>query len=154
MPEFLRPGRFRFRGTSSLADEPNQTLGIREQAAWMRSRNPQFCCEITKGLLTCRGLQPGPMKGTYDVVIQFRVGTWPRVFCRAIKYDRLSPAARFRYRPGQAVPVLSQSGFLAVGYEVVAHDRPWLSLWLTFYEMWRVTGAWYGGGSLTGRWRN
>jgi hypothetical protein len=23
---------------------------------------------------------------------------------------------------------------------------PWLSLWLTFYEMWRVTGEWDGGG--------
>ena len=23
---------------------------------------------------------------------------------------------------------------------------PWLSLWLTFYEMWRATGKWHGGG--------
>ena len=23
---------------------------------------------------------------------------------------------------------------------------PWLSLWLAFYEMWRATGDWYGGG--------
>jgi hypothetical protein len=23
---------------------------------------------------------------------------------------------------------------------------PWLSTWLEFYEMWRATGEWYGGG--------
>ncbi|HYM07249.1 MAG TPA: hypothetical protein VE377_25720 [Candidatus Dormibacteraeota bacterium] len=23
---------------------------------------------------------------------------------------------------------------------------PWLALWLMFYEMWRATGEWYGGG--------
>ena len=24
---------------------------------------------------------------------------------------------------------------------------PWLSLWLFYYEVWRATGTWYGGGT-------
>ncbi len=126
-----------------------KTLGIREQAAWMRSRNPQFRCEITEGLLTCRGpLKPGPMNATYHVVIQYRVGTWPRVLLPGDQIRPLETGGKIPHTYGPGKPCLfypsraSWRSDMKLSHTIV----PWLSLWLTFYEMWRVTGEWYGGG--------
>jgi hypothetical protein len=126
-----------------------RTLGIREQAAWMRSRNPEFRCDIAGGLLTCWGpLTPGPIHSTYDVVIRYRVGTWPRVFLPGDQLRPLEPGGKIPHTYGPNEPCLfypsraSWRSDMKLSHTIV----PWLSLWLTFYEMWRVTEEWNGGG--------
>jgi hypothetical protein len=130
-----------------------RTLGVREQAAWMRSRNPEFRCDVAGGLLTCRGpLTPGPIHATYDVVIRYRVGTWPKVYLPGDQLRPLEPGGKIPHTYGANEPWLfypnraSWRSDMKLSHTIV----PWLSLWLTFYEMWRVTEEWYGGGILHG----
>jgi hypothetical protein len=74
-----------------------RTIGIREQAAWMRSRYPAFRCEVHGGLLVCRGeLQPGPVYATYKALIEYRVGRWPKVFVPGDQLKPLEPGERSR----------------------------------------------------------
>lgn len=126
-----------------------KTLGIREQAAWMRSCHPAFRCEIDRGVLTCRGpLKPGPINATYDVAIRYRVGSWPTVILPGNQLCPLEPGGKIPHTYGPDEPCLfypsrdSWRSDMRLSHTIV----PWLSLWLTFYEMWRVTGEWYGGG--------
>jgi len=126
-----------------------KTLGIREQAAWMRTRHPEFRCDIHGGLLYCRGpLKPGPMNATYDVVIRYRIGTWPRVILPGDQLHPLEPGGKIPHTYRLDEPCLFYPSRASWRSDMKLSDTiiPWLSLWLTFYEMWRVTGEWYGGG--------
>ena len=126
-----------------------KTLGIRDQAAWVRSRNPGFCCDITGGLLVCRGpLQPGPIYAKYNVVIEYRVGRWPKVYVPGDQLQPLEPGGKIPHTYGPTRPCLFYPNRTAWRSDMKLSQTiiPWLSLWLTFYEMWRVTGEWDGGG--------
>lgn len=126
-----------------------RTIGIREQSAWLRSRYPGFQCQIDGGLLICRGqLQPGPVSATYDVVIHYRVGTWPKVFVPGDQLQPLEPEGKVPHTYGPGRPCLFYPSRESWRSDMKLADRivPWLSLWLSFYEMWRATGEWYGGG--------
>jgi hypothetical protein len=126
-----------------------KTLGIRDQAAWVRSRNPGFRCEVNGGLLSCRGqLQPGPVCATYDVVIEYRVGTWPKAYVPGNQLKPLEPGGKIPHTYGPTQPCLFYPSRAAWRSDMKLSETiiPWLSLWLMFYEMWRVTGEWDGGG--------
>jgi hypothetical protein len=126
-----------------------KTIGIRDQAAWVRSRNPGFRCDVTGGLLTCRGrLQPGPMNATYEVVIQYRVGTWPKVYVPGDQLRPLEAGGKIPHTYAPTEPCLFYPSRASWRSDMKLSQTiiPWLSLWLTFYEMWRATGEWHGGG--------
>jgi hypothetical protein len=126
-----------------------RTLGIRDQAAWMRSRYPAFRCDINGGLLVCSGpLQPGPMNRNYDVEIRYRVGTWPKAYVPGDQLQPIEPDGKIPHTYGPTEPCLfypsreSWRSDMKLSHTVI----PWLSLWLMFYETWRATGDWHGGG--------
>lgn len=126
-----------------------RTLGIRDQAAWLRNCNPAFRCEVTNGLLTCRGsLQPGPMNAAYEFILQYRVGTWPKVYLPGAQLRPLEPGSKIPHTYGPIEPCLFYPSRASWRSDMKLSQTiiPWLSLWLTFYEMWRATGEWYGGG--------
>jgi hypothetical protein len=126
-----------------------KTLGIRDQAAWLRSRNPGFRCRVDGGLLICAGpLKPGPINATYDVVIHYRVGTWPKVYVPGDQLKPIEPGGNIPHTYGPTEPCLFYPSRVSWRSDMRLSDTivPWLSLWLTFYEMWRVTGEWDGGG--------
>lgn len=126
-----------------------RTIGIRDQAAWMRSRYPTFRCDIDHGLLICRGqLQPSPVNAAYDVRIEYRVGQWPKAFVPGNQLRPREPGGKIPHTYGPDQPCLFFPSRESWRSDMKLADKivPWLSLWLTFYEMWRATGEWHGGG--------
>lgn len=126
-----------------------RTIGIREQGAWVRSRYPGFRYEVIDGLLICRGeLQPNPVNKIYTVEIHYRTGKWPKTFVPGRQLQALEPEGRIPHSYGPTEPCLfypnrhSWRSDMKLGDTVI----PWLCVWLAFYEMWRATGEWYGGG--------
>lgn len=125
------------------------TLGIHEQAAWVRSRYPGFHCDIQDGLLVCRGcLKPTPMCRTYDVAVHYRTGTWPKAFVPGGQLEPLEAGGKIPHTYGGTQPCLFYPNRQAWRSDMKLSDTiiPWLSVWLAFYEIWRATGEWYGGG--------
>ncbi len=126
-----------------------KTLGIREQSAWVRICYPAFRCSITDGLLICRGtLQPGPVSRVYKAEIHYRVGKWPKAFVPGNQLEPLLPKGKIphTYCPTQPCLFYPSSSSWRSDMKLSHTVIPWLALWLAFYEMWRVTGEWYGGG--------
>ncbi len=126
-----------------------RSLGIREQAAWVRNTHPGWSCRIDSGMLTCQGqLRPGPMSATYSAIVQYRVGKWPNVYVPGNQLQPLEPRGEIPHTYGPGKPCLFYPSRhcwrsdMKLSHTII----PWLSLWLVFYEMWRATGEWYGGG--------
>jgi len=124
-------------------------LGVRDQAAWLRTRYPGFTCTVENGLLTARGqLQPSPIAAVYDVVVEYRVGKWPKVFVPCNQLQPLEAGGKIPHTFGPTEPCLFYPSDESWRSDMRLADiiLPKLSLWLEFYEMWRATGEWYGGG--------
>lgn len=126
-----------------------RTVGIRDQTAWMRSRYPAFHCKVESGLLVCQGqLQPGPVNAVYEVRIEYRVGRWPKAFVPGNQLQPREPGGKIPHTYGPDQPCLFYPSGASWRSDMKIADKivPWLSLWLAFYEMWRATGEWHGGG--------
>jgi hypothetical protein len=124
-------------------------VGIREQGAWIRSRYPAFRYKVAGGLLLSRGeVQPTPMSHVYAVEVLYRVGKWPKAFVPHGQLRPLEPGGRIPHTYGTAEPCLFYPSVQSWRSDMRLADTliPWLCVWLAFYEMWRATGEWYGGG--------
>ena len=126
-----------------------KTLGIHEQAAFMRQLWPSFGCKIRSGLLVCRGLvRPDGLCSEYRVRIEYRVGWRPRVFVEdpALAQRSGDEPVPHVYGPDEPCLFVPGSGEWQ-GDKVIAQTIVgWLSEWLVFYETWHATGEWLGGG--------
>jgi len=82
------------------------------------------------------------------VVIQYCVGTWPKVFVPGSQLQPLEPDGKIPHSYSLTRPCLFFPSSESWRSDMKLADKivPWLSLWLEFYEMWRATGEWYGGG--------
>jgi hypothetical protein len=126
------------------------TLGLREQKAHMNLLHPQFKCAIVARnggkLLVCRGsLRPTPITGEYLVKIEYITRLKPKVWIESPPLQRRTPDERIPHTYADDRPCLFKEDFrsdMSIGHTIV----PWLSLWLVFYESWRITGEWQGGG--------
>lgn len=92
--------------------------------------------------------KPGPINATCDMVIRYRVEKWPRVILPGNQLRPLEPDGKIPHTYAPDEPCLFYPSPSSWRPDMKLSDTivPWLSLWLTFYEMWRVTGEWYGGG--------
>jgi hypothetical protein len=126
-----------------------RTVGIREQGAWVRSRYPNFTYRVSGGLLVCSGkVCPTPISQDYQVEIHYRVGKRPRAFVLCGQLQPLQPGGKIPHTYGPAEPCLfypSRQSWRS-DMKLASTVIPWLCVWLAFYEMWRATGEWYGGG--------
>lgn len=92
-------------------------------------------------------IQPTPLSPRYSVRIQYTMRQRPKVFV-------LSP--KLETREGERLPHTFGGNelclFMFKYYEwsssrhLVGTIIPWTSLWLYYYEIWRSTGKWMGGG--------
>lgn len=125
------------------------TIGIREQGAWVRNRYPGFRCDVVRGLLICKGeLQPTEVSRVYQVEIHYRTGRWPKAFVPGAQLQALEPEGKIPHTYGPSEPCLFYPSRQSWRSDMKLADTviPWLCIWLTFYELWRATGEWYGGG--------
>lgn len=124
-------------------------VGLREQLAHMKLRWPLFESRIRHGVLNCRGeLTPGSACATYSVSVSYRCCFGPEVRV-------LSPELA-RRPDGKPIPHMYEQDKLCLYYPgggewtakklIATTIIPWTSLWLYFYEVWRATGEWLGGG--------
>jgi hypothetical protein len=115
----------------------------------MRATHPNWTCRIDGGLLICRGpLTPTPISATYLAIVRYRAATWPEVHVPGDQLQPLEPGGKIPHTYGPGEPCLFYPSRTCWRSDMkLSHTIiPWLSLWLTFYEMWRATGEWYGGG--------
>lgn len=115
----------------------------------MRAQHPQFIGRIDRCAATWTGeIQPTAMSAKHTVRIVYQWSQAPRVTV-------LTPPLRDR-GDGQRIPHLYSGGFLCLHKPhyrewtptlcVADTIVPWTSLWLYYYEVWLITGNWFGGG--------
>jgi hypothetical protein len=124
-------------------------LNVREQAAWMRHHLPIFRTEVEGRELVCRGvLRPTALSREYNVVIHYEFGYRPRVFIPGGQLQRRAENEPIPHTYADDEPCLyypknvEWRSDMKIATSVVS----WLSLWLMYYEIWRATGEWQGGG--------
>jgi hypothetical protein len=134
-------------------DQRIHALGLHEQVAWMRLEHPSFDSQIERGRLIIRGVvQPTELHNAYEVRVEYRVWESPKAWVEDPKLERLEPRERIPHtyvdKDGTERPCLylPQAGEWSPEKKLALTIIPWLSVWLFFYEAWRVTGEWLGGG--------
>lgn len=93
-------------------------------------------------------LNPGNECETYQVKIEYKPGSRPRITVLSPKLRKRDDQARIPhvYFGDHPCVYFPRTGEWHPGKLISATIIPWLSLWLYFYEVWLVTGKWFGGG--------
>lgn len=126
-----------------------RSLGLREQRAWMKMVQPDFCCEVRGGLLVCRGrVRPTALCAEYAARIEYRVQFYPKVWIEEPQLESRSAEepVPHTYEDDRPCLFLPGSNEWRSDKKLALTIIPWLSLWLFYYEVWLATGTWLGGG--------
>ena len=128
---------------------PNaKPLSVLAQWGSLKRAFPEGQGWVYRDELRWRGvIQPTPLCRTYEIELQYR-------FERAPEVRVVTP--ELEERNGKRPPHLYPGGVLCLYYPRYAEwnsrmaiadtTLPWASEWLFHYEIWLVTGEWYGGG--------
>jgi hypothetical protein len=121
------------------------SLSAAQQAFALRARFPDVQGKLKAGRLVWTGsLEPTPLSRSYRVQIVFGQRGQPQV--RVL--DELAT------REGRSLPHVYSDGTLCLHepdewtatMTIADTIVPWTAEWLAHYEIWLVTGDWYGGG--------
>ena len=121
-------------------------LSLAQQAFALHGRFPQVRAILNPTLLVWTGgIQPTALSRTYTVRIAYHLANYPRV-------SVLEPF--LKTRAGERLPHTYEDGTLCLhklgewkpSMLIVDSTLPWTAEWLIYYELWLVTGEWYGGG--------
>lgn len=126
-----------------------RTIGVHEQLAMMRIIHPTFTACVRRGLLVCRGvIKPTEVNRAYRARIEYRAESAPKVFIEDPPLKRRQQDQRIPHTYDEDRPCLflPGSGEWRSDKHVANTIVPWLAEWLFYYEVWRATGEWLGGG--------
>lgn len=131
-----------------------RTVSVHEQAAFIRQLWPNFVCEVHGGLLVCQGeVRPTDISRVYRVRLTYRAKYRPKVKVedpplrrRPSEPDVGIPHTFNQSQEGKETPCLHRTTDWSSDMRLANTVIPWLYEWLMFYELWHVTGEWYGGG--------
>jgi hypothetical protein len=129
--------------------EKIHTIGVHEQLALMRLVHPEFQSTVRDGALCCRGtIQPTPLNQAYQVRVEYRAPEAPLAYVDDPQLRRRDPKERIPHtyegdRPCLYLPGVNE---WRSDKRIAETIIPWLSEWLFYYEVWRATGEWLGGG--------
>jgi len=121
-------------------------LSLAQQALALRSFFPAGKVELGADTLKWVGqLTPTEVSRIYTVQVVQRLRGMPQVRVVSPKLEA---------RPGESLPHVYSDGTLCLhlanewrrGMPLAQTIVPWSSEWLAFYEIWKVTGDWEGGG--------
>jgi len=119
---------------------------LANQAFALYGRFPDAQVKLNHNLLDWTAeIQPTAASRTYRVRIVYRLHHYPKV--RVV-----SPI--LESRPGESLPHVYDDGSLCLHLKddwtpdmlLLDTTIPWTSEWLIYYEIWKFTGEWYGGG--------
>ena len=125
-----------------------KAITLAKQAYTIEYIYPNFITEITPNgeLIVYGDLKPSPISTNYKVKINYKLGKQPRV-------EVLNPKLRgngkkIPHTYSQDRPCIYHPKYNEWKKSDYISDSiiPWLSLWLYYYEIWKVTGEWLGGG--------
>lgn len=129
-----------------MATRPRRrTLSVAQQAFVLRGRFPEATLSLSRGQLRwTASLQPLPTSRPYVIRIVYRTGAFPIV----------RTLSELPGRPGESLPHTFKDGSLCLHEDrdwsphmlIADSIVTWAAEWLVFYEIWEVTGEWYGGG--------
>lgn len=131
----------------------NRVLGLHEQLAFMQLWWPSFVSRVRRGILTSEGeLLPHELCATYRVRITLAGGDVPevRVIAPLLTTREEGVLIPHMYEQDRLCLYLPGSGEWTRAKPIAVTIVPWTSLWLYFYEVWRATGEWLGGGAEPG----
>ena len=132
---------------SRLSKKP--TIGVHEQSALLKFHYPHFETRVRGNTLVAAGeLQPDPLCRKYTIEIRYAVGNPPEVRVLSPKLEPRADTDRIPHMYGQErlCLFLPGTGQWSSAKPLAVTIVPWASLWLYFYEVWRATGEWLGGG--------
>lgn len=121
------------------------------QERTLRDHYPEFTTQLrgfrggTQSLIVTGRVRPTSMTNEYSVRIEYDGVSRPRFL---VAEPQLAPREEGRKIPHTWTPNEPCLYFKEwkVGLSLADTIVPWGMLWLTFYESWRVTGEWQGGG--------
>ena len=125
-----------------------QVPDLAQQAFALRARFGG-AAKFRRGALVWHGsLQPSTLSDTYQVRVRYRVGWHPKI---TIPYPSLQPndlGILPHYYHGSSTLCLydPESGEWTSKLFLADTIVPWTAEWLLYYEIWTVTGLWYGSG--------
>ena len=101
--------------------------------------------------VTTRGsVRPSPLTRDYDIRLEYRIGSAPKIWVESPPLERRSSEERIPhiYSVGGERPCLyyPKSDEWRSDKWLAETVMPWVLLWLLFYEIWLATGEWLGEG--------
>ena len=127
----------------------NKKINLALQALHLKKLFPDSSALVQRNGMIWEGdLLPTPLSKLYTVRLNYKLGEPPRV--NVLKPELITPE-------GEKLPHTYSKKQLCLYYPGSDDWRgdmllsktivPWISEWLYFFELWLVTGEWYGGGT-------
>ena len=128
---------------------PAHRLSMAQQIGRMHNLHPRFERSWRRGSVRWIGpIQPTDTSNRYKVAISYTLGLRPivRVLSPHLEDRSSEEPVPHCFRDDSLCLYLTNSGEWTPGDYVAETTVPWTSEWLYFYEVWRATGEWLGGG--------
>lgn len=127
---------------------PTHHLTIAQQTYQMRALFPQFRAVANRHdwARWTGALRPTPLSDTYTVEIEYHLPTRPEVRVLDPVLQARSDQPKIPHTFTENKLCLHTPGQWTSQMIIARTIVPWTSTWLYFYEVWRVTGEWVGGG--------
>jgi len=127
-------------------------LTVWQQAASLRRAHGWLTVRVDYGQLIAEGvMQPLAGMRRYRVRITYREGWYPQAEVLEPRPERREPNQPVAHTNGaDCLPCLftPHAGDWRSSMWLSDTIVPWLGEWLIFYEGWKATGNWHGGGTL------
>lgn len=126
-------------------------LSLDRQAALVRLSYPAFTTRMEHGGLTIEGtIQPTSMSEEYRVRIEYAWNHAPRVIVLSPELERHESGDEIPHRhtdEGRPLCLYFAKNREWSSFDPISETTiPWTAEWLFFYEIWRATRSWIGGG--------
>ena len=126
----------------------NKKINLSVQWLHLKRLFPQSRVHIQSSCLIWEGrIIPTELSQAYTVRLSYKLGKSPRI--NVLDPELMAPE-------GKSLPHIYPGKRLCLHYpgngdwcgDMLLSETivPWISEWLYFYEIWLVTGEWYGGG--------
>lgn len=123
-------------------------ISLAQQANMIKIVYPNMDFNITpNGELIISGIiKPTPLSREYTIRISYIIGNFPVVEIINPKLDKVSSKLPHVYKDNNLCLFYPKNKEWTK-YDYIADKIiPWTSLWLYYYEVWKITGKWEGGG--------